>query len=230
MAVIRLEYIYFDIDGTLCDYGLDPRAALKLVCERLDIDVTLDPYEYYELYKVAARERPGGTYEEVSNEAYRRLLESHGYRDSALARRMADTYRRARLASIGLYPDTIRVLESLSEKYTLGIISNGPGEIQWAKLDRFQLRDYFHTIIISGDVGVEKPSKAIFRLALNRAQAKAERSAHVGDNLRDDVHGALEAGLTSVWVNRGVLKSDGIVVRPHYELLSLSELLPILDR
>ncbi|MFQ5871390.1 MAG: HAD family hydrolase, partial [Candidatus Geothermarchaeales archaeon] len=209
MTAIRLEYIYFDIDGTLCDYGLNPRAALRRVCEGLGIDAILDPSDYYELYKVVALERPGRTYEEVSNEAYRRLLERHGYGDAVLAREVADTYRRTRLESIGLYPETVKVLESISEEYPLGIISNGPGEIQWAKLDRFQLRDYFQTIVISGDVGVEKPGEAIFRLALHRARAKPGRSAHVGDSLRDDVKGALEAGLTSVWVNRGVLKSDG---------------------
>jgi HAD superfamily hydrolase (TIGR01549 family) len=230
VTAIALDFIYFDIDGTLCSYGIDPRRALRRVCRGLGIEADLDPYDYYDLYKAVAREMPEGTYSEVSDEAYRRLLERHGYEDSSLARKVADGYRRTRLSSISLYPETLDVLESLSEAYPLGIISNGPSEIQWAKVNMFRLKDYFQTIIISGDVGVEKPSEAIFRLALNRARTPADRCAHVGDSLVDDVNGSRQAGMTSIWVNRGVLDFEGVDVRPHYELRDLRELLHLLGR
>ncbi len=229
VSPLQLDCICFDIDGTLCDYGVEPRTALERVCRDLGIEAALDPDEYYELYKVVAKERSESGYSEVSDEAYRRLLEREGYGDPQLAERVADGYRRTRLASIELYPETLEVLETLSQRFRLGIISNGPSEIQRAKISKFRLADYFEVIIISGEVGLEKPHEAIFNLALQQIQAEASRSAHVGDDLNHDVKGALGAGLTSFWVNRGVLNFQGVEVAPHYELENLRELLSVLD-
>lgn len=226
---LQIEYIYFDIDGTLCDYGVHPRTVLRRVCAGFEIDATLDHHEYYDLYKVLAQERPDSSYEEISKDAYRGLLEKEGYGDATLAGRVAEAYRRIRLSSLRLYPETVAVLDSLSQRYRLGIISNGPSEIQREKMVKFRLVDYFDTVIISSEVGVEKPSATIFSHALQQAGAEAARSAHVGDSLSHDVKGALEAGFTSFWINRGVLDFDGVEVAPQYELQSLEELLPILD-
>ncbi len=226
MPALDLRWIYFDIDGTLCEYGSDPREVLEGICRDLGVDASLDPHAYFELYKTVARERPGEGYRTVSDEAYRRLLARAGYPDDALARQVANAYREIRLRSIDLYPETREVLEALRSRVALGIVSNGPSEIQRAKLRKFRLEAYFDPVIISGEVGLEKPEPSIFHLALGRAKARPEDAAHVGDSLVHDVAGAAGAGLTSVWINRGVLDDVG-EVRPDHELADLRELLPL---
>ncbi|MFQ5919499.1 MAG: HAD family hydrolase [Thermoplasmata archaeon] len=223
----QLETLFFDIDGTLCEYGLAPNVALRQACAAAGIDADLDHHEYYELYKVVQAEMPTSGYEAVSDEAYRRLLAAGGWEDPALARQVAATYRTDRLESIELYPETREVLDALFGDYALGIISNGPGEIQWAKVEKFRLRPYFPTIVISGEVGTEKPEAAIFRLALEGVNGEAETSAHVGDHPRADVQGARGAGLTSIWINRGVFRSGGDAT-PHHEIQDLRGLMPLL--
>lgn len=227
MPSLDLRWIYFDIDGTLCEYGSDPGEVLAGVCRDLGVDAILDHHAYYALYKVVARERPGDGYRAVSDEAYRRLLAREGYPEASLARRVAAAYREIRLRSIALYPETREVLEALRGRYRLGVVSNGPSEIQRAKLRKFGLEATFDPVIISGEVGREKPEPSIFHLALEEAGARPEEAAHVGDSLVHDVAGAVGAGLTSVWVNRGVLDDAG-EVRPHHELSNLRELLPLL--
>ncbi len=229
MPLASLRCIFFDLDGTLCDYGIDPREALEGVSRGHGIDAALDPFEYYEFYKVVAAERPGESFEQISDEAYRRLLSRAGYDDLELAREIAAEYRRVRLESLSIFPGTNRVLQDLSRRYELGVISNGPSQIQRAKLSKFHLGDFFKTIVISGEAGVEKPDEAIFRLALEGLDARPTESAHVGDSLKYDVTGALRAGFTSFWVNRGVLQYEVTEVAPHYELNDLRELPPILD-
>ncbi|MFQ5907691.1 MAG: HAD family hydrolase [Thermoplasmata archaeon] len=225
----EVKTLFFDLDGTLCEYGLAPNAALRQACAAAGIDVDLDHHEYYDLYKVVQAERPTGGYEEVSDEAYRRLLASHGWDDPAVARRVAATYRRDRLASIDMYPETVEVLDQLRGEYPLGIISNGPGEIQWMKVQKFRLQPYFDTIVISGEVGAEKPEAAIFRLALERLKGRADAAAHIGDHLTYDVAGARGAGLLSIWVNRGgIPPPDGSAI-PHHEIHDLRELLPLVS-
>ena len=54
----------------------------------------------------------------------------------------------------------------------------------------------------SYDVGAEKPDPRIFRYALARAGARAERAAHVGDQLLTDVSGAVNAGVKPVLLDR----------------------------
>lgn len=224
----RHEILFFDIDGTLCEYGLAPKTALQQACAAAGIDAVLDHHEYYDLYRVVQAERPSGGYEGVSDEAYRRLLAAQGWDDPAIASKVAARYRRDRLASIELYPETMEVLEDLQGHYLLGIISNGPGEIQWAKVEKFRLQPYFNPIIISGEVGPEKPEAAIFRLALERLDGKPDAAAHIGDHLTYDIAGARGAGLTSIWVNRGVFPPpDGSAV-PNYEIQDLRELPPLL--
>jgi len=61
---------------------------------------------------------------------------------------------------------------------------------------------YFDPIIISTEVGVEKPNPAIFRLALERSGLKAERVLHVGDHDVNDIWAARQAGITAVKVLR----------------------------
>ncbi|MEE8198436.1 MAG: HAD family hydrolase [Thermoplasmata archaeon] len=225
----KLEVLFFDIDGTLCEYGLSPNTALRRAFAAVGIDETLDHHEYYDLYRVVRAERPSAGYEEVSDEAYRRLFAAHGWDDPSKARKVAAQYRQDRLASIELYPETMEVLDALHGDYPLGIISNGPGEIQMAKIEKFRLRPYFTTIVISGEVGTEKPEAAIFRLALERLNGEAGASAHIGDNPQVDVQGAREAGLTSIWINRGVHPVPSGKARPHHEIGDLRELLPLLE-
>ncbi len=45
----RLETLFFDIDGTLSEYGLAPNVALRQACEAAGIHANLDHHEYYDL-------------------------------------------------------------------------------------------------------------------------------------------------------------------------------------
>lgn len=225
-----LDALYLDIDGTLCRYGLEPQVALPRVAREHGVARDLDPDEYYLLYREVERERPGRPYREVSDEAYGRLLARSGYDDADLARRVGAAYRALRLGSLDLYPEALEVLDALHGEVPLGVISNGPADIQWEKLERFGLRRFFDAVVISGEVGVEKPDPSIFRLALERLGVEAPRSAHVGDNLEADVRGALQAGLTAAWVNREDAPAwipKEVAVRPHLEVRDLRGILPL---
>lgn len=223
-----LTTLFFDIDGTLCTYGVRPREALRQAAEEHGVEVPLDPHQYYELYKGVAQEWPEAPYADVSNEAYRRLLAKEGYDDRVLARQIGAGFRARRLDSVSLFPGTEAVLADLGDRFVLGIISNGPSEIQRAKLAKFGLARHFQTVVISGEVGVDKPEVGIFEIALENLGASAAESAHVGDSLLHDVQGAQAAGLLSVWVDRGVLSQEGVRVTPHHTLGDLSELPPLL--
>jgi putative hydrolase of the HAD superfamily len=94
------------------------------------------------------------------------------------------------------------VLEGLRRKgLRLGIISNWDLSAR-STLTRQGLADYFEHIIISSEVGCEKPDEGIFRLALEKAGVSACQCLYIGDNYYDDAIGSMKVGMPSVIINR----------------------------
>jgi putative hydrolase of the HAD superfamily len=105
------------------------------------------------------------------------------------------------------------VLERLRRKgLRLGVISNWDPSAR-STLARQGLADYFEHIVISSEVGCEKPDEAIFRLALEKAGVSASDCLYVGDNYYDDAVGSMKVGMSSVIINRferrGIGEIDG---------------------
>lgn len=92
------------------------------------------------------------------------------------------------------------LLKLSNEGYRLGIISN------WDKtavplLDMHGLTPLFEDIIISSEVGFEKPGSEIFKIAMDRASVSVEDCLYVGDNYYDDGIGSRKAGMDFVIIN-----------------------------
>lgn len=89
----------------------------------------------------------------------------------------------------------------------LGIISNGPSEKQWNKISRLGLERFIarDMMIISGDIGIDKPDAAIFRLAEQRSGKRPDELLYVGDSLKNDMYSAAACGWHTIWFNCDVL-------------------------
>ena len=78
--------------------------------------------------------------------------------------------------------------------------------------------------ISSADVGKSKPSPDMFLESLSRYALAPEQAIHIGDNLVDDIQGARDVGMHTVWVNlEGASRSEEDA-EPHHEIAHLSEL------
>jgi putative hydrolase of the HAD superfamily len=100
------------------------------------------------------------------------------------------------------YPYTVEVLEDLSKKgYRMGIISNWDDSAR-AILKKHDLDRFFEHVIISSEVGSEKPDAEIFQKAIEAASVDPAKSIYVGDNYYDDAVGSRKAGMETIIVNR----------------------------
>jgi len=92
-------------------------------------------------------------------------------------------------------------------------IGPGPGVALWALID-------------SGVVGIEKPDRRIFELALTACGVCAEAAVHVGDSRRADVAGAVAAGIRPLHMDPFDLCPD----RSHEHIRTLREVVELVQR
>ena len=62
------------------------------------------------------------------------------------------------------------------------------------------ISDFFNNIVVSEEVGWRKPSAYIFQYAINRLQIQASEAVYIGDSPNEDIKGAKQAGLKTVFV------------------------------
>jgi HAD superfamily hydrolase (TIGR01549 family) len=95
-----------------------------------------------------------------------------------------------------------KVLERLSERYRLGIVSNFYGNLE-AVCRETGLAPHLTAAVDSAVVGATKPDPRIFRAALSAVAALPAEAVFVGDSLPRDMAGARELGIQHVWVRSG---------------------------
>lgn len=114
----------------------------------------------------------------------------------------------------------------IQENIKMGIVTNGYSDFQNRKIDKLNLRKYMKAIIISEEVNVTKPNPEIFHLALSKINSNSKTTLFVGDNPLCDIKGAIDGGLTSVWLSGGQVWEIKQYV-PKYIINNISELMNI---
>ncbi|MDQ2918395.1 MAG: HAD-IA family hydrolase [Verrucomicrobiota bacterium] len=102
-----------------------------------------------------------------------------------------------------LFPEVPRVLEILAPRFTLGIVSNFDARLR-VILRQFGLLSRFKEIILSSEMGVDKPDRAIFTTAIERLGLGPEEVCYVGDDPKLDWEAAERVGLRVFRLDRRV--------------------------
>jgi putative hydrolase of the HAD superfamily len=227
------KHLFFDLDRTLWDFEKNSEQALLELIQyfKLEEKGIGTAQEFIRKYKAVNKHcwalyRKGQM--EKAELRYRRFsetMESFGIRDEALAKSFGEGYIEISPKMTALVDGTTEVLNYLSEKYLLHIITNGFREVQYIKLENSGIGHHFDHIIISEDVGQKKPHRMVFDYALQRSGAKHRESLMIGDDLEADVLGARNAGWDQVFYNpEGIEHKEELV----HEVKHLSELKTIL--
>jgi putative hydrolase of the HAD superfamily len=95
-----------------------------------------------------------------------------------------------------------KLLKALSvENYKLGLVSNFTyAPLIYGALRKTGLNGFFDAVLVSADVGWRKPHVRIFEEALKRLGVKAEEAVYVGDSPEEDVKGAKQLGIRTIYV------------------------------
>ncbi|MFS2156425.1 HAD family hydrolase [Pseudomonas sp. Pseusp122] len=229
---MSIKLVTFDLDDTLWDTApaiIGAEAGLRdWLAENAP---KLGPVPVEHLWEIRARlveEDP--SYRHRISALRRRVLfhalEDAGYPNEQafeLAGQSFEVFLHGR-HQVEIFPEVVPTLEILSQRYTLGVITNGNADVR-----RLGLADYFAFALCAEDLGIGKPDPAPFMEALKRGQVEASAAVHIGDHPSDDVAGAQRAGMRAVWYNPGGKVWEGDV-RPDAEIRRLTELSEVLAR
>lgn len=140
-----------------------------------------------------------------------------------------DRFKEVRRSSPFMYEETMDVLQTLKEKgFRLLMLTNGAPSLQLEKLTMTpQIVPFFEHIVISGNVGIGKPSKTIFEHALRLVDLTADEVVMVGDNISTDILGATKMNMDSIWIDLGDDKVEQ-EAKPTYKIKRLNEMLEII--
>jgi putative hydrolase of the HAD superfamily len=135
-------------------------------------------------------------------ETWRRALADQGVVDDELAEELGERFGADRRALHETFADAAPALDVLGADHALALVTNGASCWQREKLAASGLADRFDVVVVSGELGSAKPDPAVYAHALSALGVEPADAVMVGDNLRNDVDGALAAGLGAVWLNR----------------------------
>ncbi|MFD5515939.1 HAD family hydrolase [Streptomyces sp. NPDC127066] len=232
---MSIDAVVWDIDDTLFDYTAADRAGMR---DHLAAEGLLD----------------GGTTVEQALGRWREITDAQWARYAAgetdwqgqrrdrvrvfLGESLSDTEADAWFdryvthyeGAWALFPDVLPVLDALVTSHRHAVLSNSSLLVQDRKLRVLGVHDRFEAILCAAELGVSKPAAAAFHAACDALGLPPHRVAYVGDHPEIDGRGAADAGLLSVWIDRGGAHAAGAAGRtgPH-RIGSLSELPAILD-
>jgi putative hydrolase of the HAD superfamily len=119
------------------------------------------------------------------------------------------------------------VLEALSERYRLGVVSNFYGNLE-AVCRGAGLSSIFPVLVDSHCVGAEKPDPAIFHVALDALRATAQTTVFVGDSLRRDREGARRTGMRFIWLQAEDSDAQAAAPPVEHAVTDLRDLMTVL--
>src|SRR5438046_588580 len=100
-----------------------------------------------------------------------------------------------------LYPEVLEVLENLSPRFQLAVISNFDGRLRLI-LEHLGISKFFRHVFVSSELGADKPDPEIYQSALKFMYLKPEQVLHVGDDSKRDWQAATAAGLSIFRLDR----------------------------
>ena len=227
------KHVFFDLDRTLWDMDGNSYQTLVELAERYrlaergiaSVDEFICRYKQINDQLWADYSMDRVDRETLRRERFKRAFALYGIDDPQLAADFGADYTALGPAKSKLIPHCIDVLEYLSGKYQLHIITNGFEEVQHLKIEKSNLRKYFTKIITSDSANCKKPDVRIFEYSLKLAEADVSSSIMIGDSLEADIVGARNSGMAQVFYNPEKRAHAEPVT---HEICSLDELKKIL--
>lgn len=198
-----IKLLSFDLDNTL--WSVDPiiiraeNAMMEWLYDNypeLRFRISLVQFEQYK--NRIANENPDISHDltQLRLTTLRQVLAGHVQGDlQTIVKKAYEVFHEQRNI-VQYFPYALEIVEELSRDYAIYALSNGNADVH-----KVGIGHLFQQHFSAASVGFPKPHPAMFERALSHAGAKPHEGIHIGDHPVQDIQGAQEAGMKTIWVN-----------------------------
>ena len=227
------KHLFIDLDDTLWDIHHNSKECLEEIYNDYGYNKYYENFEdYYNVY-MPSNHHLWGLYrngsiskDELIVERFLVPVREFGIHDADYAKRLSDDFLERTTCKTKLVDGTMELLKYLKPKYHMHILSNGFREVQYKKIENSGLKPFFDKIILSDDVGINKPHAEFFAYALENTKAAPHEALMIGDSWDADILGAYNSNIHQMWFNPEGIESNGF--SPTYCVKKLNEIKEIL--
>jgi putative hydrolase of the HAD superfamily len=218
----NIKAVIFDLDNTILDRTSTFRnftnSFLKSYFDHLEM--TQDIFD-----RIVYLDQDG--YKD-KQELFSELLEDLPWKAKPLITELIDFYNTEYVKNAVLMEHAREIVKHIRKKYKTGLITNGKTLIQYGKIDQLGIRNDFDLIIVSEEVGIKKADPRIFEMALEQLGLRAEHCIYIGDHPLNDIEGAANIGMRTIWMKVNQPWKDGIAAKPLHQIDRLNALFELI--
>lgn len=206
------KWIFFDLDDTLFDFSKASLISLlRLWDETTEIkkkfhspEEFIDEYHIHNTRMWKLHEEGKITADFLKGERFRLTIapERNDKEILTSSRRLNDRYLWMLGECNAVCPGAKEMLDRLSRHCLIGVLTNGFTEVQYRKLNATGLDRYIQRMVISDEIGIQKPDQRLFRYAEQETGASPDSTVMIGDNPSNDIKGAIDAGWKAIFYDR----------------------------
>lgn len=227
---MKYKVILFDADKTLFDFKKAEREAFKNTMIDFGVDYDEDYHfnTYEEINSAIWKELEQGliTQQKLKVERFRRFIDKIEMNFDE--NEFSSTYMKYLGDGSFLFEGAIELIEDLSKKYTLSIVTNGLTVVQERRIKKSVIAKYFKDIVISEEIGIAKPHPDIFEHAINNlGEFNKDEILMIGDNIGSDIKGGINYNIDTCWYNPNKVENKTDLI-PTYEMSDYNEIRSLL--
>lgn len=182
-----IKTIFFDIGGVLID--IHPERTYQYLSDSADVEVSMVkesfPWDAHDQYERGI----------MNNEDWFITYKESLPQPCCLKR--SDFWNAWKLL-LGEEKNTVNILEALNKQYSIWLLSNtNPKHIQDEIEKRYLFPSLVNGAVYSFDVGVRKPEKEIYEIAMQRANANPQECLFI-DDLLENIQAAKQIGIEGI--------------------------------
>jgi putative hydrolase of the HAD superfamily len=205
-----IKAVLFDFDQTLVNSSDGFRSAEKQAQKKIFNDLAITSWdEFLSNYRRLRKQ-----FHKESNLSRKALWEEVYWNycrqsDSPVLEKWENDYWETVKIHTTLFPEAISVLQNLSGRYKLAVITNTQAQAGSQKHRLLQMPDltkYFEVVIIAGENDLPpKPDTRVFHKSLEMLGVDRTQAIYVGDDWHTDICGATDAGFQPIWIKHSLL-------------------------
>lgn len=221
----QFKTLLFDADNTLFDFDACEKAALQQTFQNYGYPYNEEIRQSYDrinqgLWKLYEQGKMNRN--EVIYSRFGRLFEELKIPDDGV--QFEDDYQELLGMQHVFIEEAPEIIEHLSQKYDLYIVTNGVTKTQLRRLKDSGLDRFMKQIFVSEETGYQKPMKEYFDYCFSRIDdLDIEKTLIIGDSLSSDIQGGINAGIATCWFNP-IKQLKPVDIKVDYEIHQLKEL------